>query len=63
MYPGNKGTWQKLKGKMGKQGSGKILPINPLDYQSEKLSYKPPGNKWGFLKRTGKHAVPLTDPL
>ncbi len=47
------------------QGSGKILPINPHDYQSEKQSYRIPGNKGptrGFSQGNRRTCNPLNDP-
>ncbi len=44
---------QREQGELGNEGSGEILLINPLDYQTEKLSYKTPGSKTIFSREQG----------
>ncbi len=46
---------------IGKQGSGKNLSVNLLDYQTEKQPYKNSREQGDFLKEKGEHVTPIND--
>ncbi len=47
------------QGNVEEQGPGEILPVNPLDYQSEKYANETPRKKGIFSM---EHVTPQNDP-
>ncbi len=59
---GNMAEIKREKGNIGKQGSGKILPINPLDYESENNPTKLQGTRGFSQGNKGTRFLPKRPP-